>query len=272
MKLCYKFFVLPIQDYSLPFTKSKTSFMQYINKLILFTAGLVTCLGLSDGPFIKKSHVTEIEASESMLFHHYVWKFSLVKPNVSSDIKFQDENVLIEFEPAVQFGRLSGPEAMGFWITNLSGQTIQLDWSQSYVESLKGKSRKVWQANKMDHINWNGSPSNLYIKTGAKTGDGFVPLDCVRWRKHDGYWDDQGKWRQPWTEITDWQLFNEDDFNILCSNHEQVKAEVVGKTFGMRMAFIIGGQAKFYDFTFKVEDIEKRKNTSNITWKTCLGL
>lgn len=180
----------------------------------------------------------------------YEWKFNISQPSGASELKFSDNTLNLEFVPMDE-KQWNGPYTWSFWLENKTNANIQVDWDKSYVTSFSGEVRPVYHG-EVKSINKTAKQKPTVVAAKSKIGEAVTPKDGVITTKHDGYWDDNGKWIEPWNEITGYQLFYGKD---LPSESAKVNETCIGKSFKLRLAMIIGGAVKNYDFTFNVSDI-----------------
>jgi hypothetical protein len=222
------------------------NFKRSIQAAVLITAFIFTAKAQETPADVLGSILTEAANS-------YKWNFAMISPKASSELKYSDATVSFEFVPMDE-KQLSGPYNLAFWITNTTASNFSINWENSYITSLSGKERPVYHG-ELKSIS-SAAQKNTLITAKQKVGDAVVPKESVITARHDGYWDDYGKWVDPWNEITGYQLFFGDDFPAE-RTYETVKSQCEGKTFKLHLVFVTGGTAKSYDFTFRVESIVK---------------
>lgn len=189
----------------------------------------------------------------------YTWKLEQTAPTSSTDLKFTDNNITIEFVPMDE-KQLSGPYQLAFWVTNNTSSNIEINWEKSYLTSLNGTQRKVYHG---EIKTVSSAPQrNSVITSKSKIGDAVIPTESITTMHHNGEYNEYGEWVEPWNEITGYQLFYGDDFPGEF-DYESIKANCEGKSFKLHLAMVVSGAAKNYDFAFKVASIEMSTSEEN---------
>lgn len=189
----------------------------------------------------------------------YKWSFELISPKQSNDLKYQDENILVEFIPMDE-KQLEGPYLWSFWFTNNLNSNIEINWEKSFITSTKGTNRKVYHGD-MKSIS-SLLQKNTIVQPKQKIGDAVVPKESVKLSHHKGYYNDNGQWVEPWDEISDFSVFYGDDFPNEF-NYENVKKNIVGKSFILHLSLVVKGVEKNYDFKFLIKNIDKDTSAEN---------
>ena len=228
--------------------------MKTLNNKFKLAALLIACSSFGKAQTTTNDLLMDIftEAANS-----YKWNFSMVSPKVSGDLKFSDPVVSLEFAPMDE-KQLNGPYNWAFWITNNTSAPIQINWDKSYMTSLAGTQRSVYHG-ELKSIS-SGPQKNTVIAAKQKAGDALVPKESVVTSRHDAHYDDYGNWKEAWNEITGFQVFFGEDFPSDYT-YETVKPACEGKQFKVHLAIMTGGALKNYDFTFKVNSIDKNTST-----------
>jgi hypothetical protein len=177
----------------------------------------------------------------------YKWNFELITPKSANGMKFSDQTITLEFAPMDE-KQLTGPYNWAFWITNNTASNIEVNWEKSYITSLEGKQRSVYHGDMKSTSS--SAQKNTVIAAKKRVGDALVPKESVVTARHDGHYDDNGKWVEPWNEITSYQVFFAEDFPA-DRKYETVKPACEGKQFQVRLAIVSGGALKNYDLKHK---------------------
>ena len=188
----------------------------------------------------------------------YQWVFSLTNPVKSKDNKFSDNTIEIQFT-FNHHSNLYGPYNLALEFTNKSNESISIIWDKTFLTSLKGVQREVFHL-KGGSVN-TGSQQNTLVSSKLKIVEALFPKGGANFKNHEGYWDENGKWHEPWTQLYDYIFFFGDDFPK-SDTYDDIKKDVVSKEFKLILALLVGNKAKDYTFTFKIEDIIKTRDES----------
>ncbi len=151
--------------------------------------------------------------------------FSMIKPNASEDLHFEDNFVSIAFNIS--------KKQIGFILRNKTDNPLIIDWNKiSYVDVLN-KSHKIIHEG-VKYIDKNNSLSPTTIPPTAKIEDFVFPTDNIYYVS--GQYDH-------WRKID------------IFPQGPQAK-HFSGKTFSVFMPIEINGTQKNYFFTFLIRDIK----------------
>lgn len=208
--------------------------------------------------FLKKAAQ---KASEALIVKPYYWQMSLQKPNLVETKKLEyeskDNDVNVKIYYGFGAGNLGqqGPSHVCFDITNLTDETITVNWDEVKVSGLKGDGVRNKVTIMHGSSTYKAVPRN--IDSGEKTSTCISSTKCIRTYHHNGRYDDQGNWLEPWDQLEDFTVFCSDDFSIdiYRASLEEIKKEVIGKEFTFFIPMVIKGQTVKKTYTFKVEDV-----------------
>lgn len=183
---------------------------------------------LGDGEYLsglKNISIAKIEVQFKEGEYPAKYNFILIKPKENRELSFDDNTIRILFSIS--------KKQISFVLQNKTDQPIKIDWNQvSYVDVL-GESHRVMHSGSR-YIERDKPQAPTIIPPTARIQDIVFPTDYVYYTS--------GKYGG-WTEIP---LFP-----------EAPKAKLFkGKTISVFMPLDIGGVAKNYLFTFKIEGVE----------------
>jgi hypothetical protein len=189
----------------------------------------------------------------------YKWNFEQTAPTMSSDLKFSDKIISVEFlQPDQQ--AIYGPDTWAFSITNNGASNIEINWDGSYLTSFKGVQRKIHHGD-LSSVS-SSSTKNTVLAAKSKIQEEVVPREGVRTTHHPAKYNEKGEWVNAWNQIEGFQVFYGDDFPAE-SSYESLKTACEGKTFSLNLALVANGANKNYTFSFKVKSIDKNVSEDN---------
>ena len=156
------------------------------------------------------------------------YSFSLIKPHENNNLAFADESIDVKFFVV--------RDSINFVLENKTDAPVEIDWNQASYLDVNSTSHKIIHAGIKFIDKGNPMPVTI-IPPNAKIEDIASPADYAYFSSGQ-----YGGWNQ---------------LDLLPNNENAVNYK--GKTIGLFLPIKINGTIKNYQFTFRVENVELKK-------------
>lgn len=170
----------------------------------------------------------------------YQYSYMMVKPDSTSGMKWEDDNIEISF--------FISDKSVNFNLKNKTNEVIKIIWDEAVIVQY-GKAQKVMHAG-VKYIDRNASQPPTAIPPGASVDDLVLPTDNVYWREgyYGRYISNPGGWK-----IRD--LFPTQDLNK--AEYRERILRHKGQKFSVYLPIQHLGKTLDYTFEFLITDVKE---------------